>query len=285
MRASGTGASGSGRVADDDPAPTARKPIEVVVVMGAAAVAALLCVVIVDVDALTGMAFDGRPPGYGGVPWSYLVGLTCIVFAAWFALARHNAPTYGPTGPRVSTAWAVAGWFTPTLCLVLPLIALVDTLAGTRARGTAPSRLPRPARRLLGAWWAVWLALWAAVFVSVRTLRSADERGLGSTTACYASYAVLHVLSAVAALGMAGYVAYVTGVQFKRRAEPVREPVPTPPPGRRVGVLTGLALTGALLGIYAVNAAAGHVVVDQQHPLAAVWAAPGHTPRDLYGAP
>lgn len=161
-------------------------------------------------------------PGLLDMVWLALLGITGIVFLAWFAQARKNTASYGPDRVRAYPQWTVAGWLCPIACAWIPRQITAEIL---RASSIPASAMPLPASArsataLLRWWWTLWIAMWAALWAFLVIYLAAGTRGWGVTTPQVLLDLVFQLLSIAAASCDIAVVLVITRLQAQRAAEP-----------------------------------------------------------------
>lgn len=161
-------------------------------------------------------------PGLLDMVWLGLLGITGIVFLAWFAQARKNTASYGPDRVRAYPQWTVAGWLCPIACAWIPRQITAEIL---RASSIPASAMPLPASvrsatALLRWWWTLWIAMWAALWAFLVIYLAAGTRGWGVTTPQVLLDLVFQLLSIAAASCAIAVVLVITRLQAQRAAEP-----------------------------------------------------------------
>lgn len=94
------------------------------------------------------------------IAWLQLgaIGVTAIVFLAWFRDAYRNVERAGVKGMRWSSGWAIGSWFVPFLNLVRPKAILNDIWRGSDPGLRAGDSLRQEKPPILyGFWWGSWI--------------------------------------------------------------------------------------------------------------------------------
>jgi Domain of unknown function (DUF4328) len=149
-----------------------------------------------------------------------------VVFLVWFYQARRNAGLLD-WRQRLSTGWAIGGWFVPVIFLWFPYMIMADVWRA----GLPASERPRFAL-LPGAWWTCWILAWLTGYTHETIMSSGP--GYQSTASMHSFIFDGTWLSAL----MAAIAAVLLAVIIRRvsngpvgGALPTREPDPSYPSG------------------------------------------------------
>jgi hypothetical protein len=137
------------------------------------------------------------------VVYLLLLVSTAVVFIVWMSRAARNNDALGRDLPRLSTGWAVGGWFIPIANFVLPVLIVQDLWRGSTAsipRGDMRWRIASRSA-LVGWWWGTFVLSFLRIGIGdgasetgdLDQLRAADFSGLFGMLLATAS-AVLAVL-------------------------------------------------------------------------------------------
>jgi hypothetical protein len=93
---------------------------------------------------------------YAGRLQMIALGVTAILFIAWFRRVRFNAGVFAPDLQQRGPGWAVGGWFIPIGNLFIPRGIAANIWAASRQDPYA-TRKQEP-HTVINIWWIAWLA-------------------------------------------------------------------------------------------------------------------------------
>jgi hypothetical protein len=129
-------------------------------------------------------------------------------FIVWCWRAAKNQQALGRTPERLSSGWAVGGWFVPVANLVIPVLVVQDLWRGSDERIARGDPRWRIADRswLVGWWWGLFV-----VALLIGTGRAADQRRFDPGPVRDANLlALLGMLAAAASAVLAILVVHAT---------------------------------------------------------------------------
>ncbi|WP_307661551.1 DUF4328 domain-containing protein [Streptomyces sp. V1I1] len=134
--------------------------------------------------------------GYAGRLQTALMGVTAILFIAWFRRVRFNAGVFAPDLQQRGPGWAVGGWFIPIGNLFIPRGIAANIWAASRQDPYA-TRKQEP-HTVINIWWIAWLA--ANLLPQVASSQYDSSRTPDAYKAAGTAFIVADLVDIVAAL-------------------------------------------------------------------------------------
>jgi Domain of unknown function (DUF4328) len=167
-----------------------------------------------------------------GVVAIVLTLATAVCFIIWMWRAAKNNEALGRNEPRLTAAWAIAGWLIPLANFVIPVLVMQDLWRGSDP--TVPRNDHRwkigPRSALVGWWWAILLVSRIGGFGTSNELGPGALESIRSNNVRAGVGAALEIVAAILAILVVRAITDRQDQCLRVQNEQWAQQLPPPPP-------------------------------------------------------